>query len=188
MEELGGRVVLADALAEPGGEGGGERRRAVGGHGDDRAEHRRRAAGRGPAPRVDHRLDRRQLPGVDELDVGAEDGVLGQRHRVVGVGAVDERRRHQHDVRRADRRSASASITAAPSVTFSRRRARRSWSPAPRWMTTSADVADPSTTSGSSASSCSTRRARLPSAPVMWIRVGGTRRQRRRTARHTNRP
>ena len=32
---------------------------------------------------------------------------------------------------------ASSSIAAAPSVTFSRRRARRSWSCEPRWMTTS---------------------------------------------------
>ena len=48
-----------------------------------------------------HRLDRRQLAGVHELDVRAQHGVLGQRDRVVGVGAVDERRRDQHHVSRS---------------------------------------------------------------------------------------
>ena len=35
--------------------------------------------------------------------VGPQRGVLGERHRVVGVRAVDQRRRHQHDVARGDR-------------------------------------------------------------------------------------
>ena len=57
VEELGRRVVLAEALPEPGGEGGGERRRAVGGHRHDRAQHGGRAcrappgARRRPSPR-----------------------------------------------------------------------------------------------------------------------------------------
>ena len=63
VEELGRRVVLAEALAEPGGERAGERGRAVGGHRHDRAQHGDGAARALPAPAVGHRLDRRPAGG-----------------------------------------------------------------------------------------------------------------------------
>ena len=98
MEELGGRIVLAEPLAESGRQRASEVRRAVGRHRHDRPQHGHRPAGALPTPPVGHRLGGGELPGVDELDVGSQDGVLGERHRVVRPGAVDHRRRHEHEV------------------------------------------------------------------------------------------
>ena len=98
MEELGWRIFLAEALAEAGGQRPSELRRAVGGHRDDRAEHGDGPARALPAPAVGHRLGRGELPCVHELDIRAQDRVLGERDRVVRPRAVDHRRRDEHEV------------------------------------------------------------------------------------------
>ena len=108
VEELGGGILLAEALAEAGGERAGELRRPVGGHRHDGAQHGDRAPRSLPAPAVGHRLGGGELAGVDELDVGAQDGVLGERHRV-----VRPRRRTPSPTTRSTRWSASRAIASA---------------------------------------------------------------------------
>ena len=98
MQELSGRVVLAEAFAEPGSERPGEVRRPVGGHRHDRPQHGDGASGPLATPAIGHRLGGGQLAGVDEVDVGSQDGVLGERNRVVRPGAVDHRRGDEHEV------------------------------------------------------------------------------------------
>ena len=73
----------------------------------DRPQHGDGAAGGRQAPLVDQLLHRAELAGEGELHVGTQGGVLGERHRVVGVRPVDQRRGHDHHVaRRRPRRPA----------------------------------------------------------------------------------
>ena len=85
--------------------------------------------GCGEPPLVDDLLDRAELAGERELDVGSQHGVLGERDRVVRPRAVDQRRRDEHHV--AGTSAIWSKIADAPAVTLSRRRDRASGSAPP---------------------------------------------------------
>ena len=99
MEELAGRVGLGDAR-RPSPETSADANRELSPSASEIAGRStpRRTSRSGSSPFVDQLLGRCQLSGEDELDIGSQHGVLGQRLRVVRRSAVDERRRHEHDL------------------------------------------------------------------------------------------
>ena len=104
VQELRRRIVLAGALAHPRGERPGHRPGAVGGHRQHRAQHRRPA---GPcAARRHSSISCSTAPSwraKANSTSGRRAASSVSGHRVVGVRAVHQGRRHEHDVSCGDR-------------------------------------------------------------------------------------